>query len=230
MKEAGCRLDQPTAATFRHCVMKGNWTGAVDVLEDLASHLEDKNAHLEMKYILLEQKYMENLNSGNTIEALKVLQLELTPLNHNRARTHELASYLMLGQAPPQCHTSSRAGVMEKLQVDDKYFFDYFYNHFVLQVYLPPTVMLPPRRLSTLLDQAARHQRDNCVYHNMSTEDSPPDTYAMDHLCTKEMFPCETIQVLMDHGDEVWYCKWSPNGRYAKQVSSWNKFLIYYYL
>ena len=113
------------------------------------------------------------------------------------------------------------------MNIFEKY---HFYNHFVLQVYLPPTVMLPPRRLSTLLDQAARHQRDNCVYHNMSTEDSPPDTYAMDHLCTKEMFPCETIQVLMDHGDEVWYCKWSPNGRYAKQVSSWNKFLIYYYL
>ena len=36
MKEAGCRLDQPTAATFRHCVMKGDWTGAVNVLEDLA--------------------------------------------------------------------------------------------------------------------------------------------------------------------------------------------------
>ena len=30
MKEAGCRLDQPTAATFRHCVMKGDWTGAVN--------------------------------------------------------------------------------------------------------------------------------------------------------------------------------------------------------
>ena len=101
MKEAGCRLDQPTAATFRHCVMKGDWTGAVNVLEDLAVHLEDKSAHIEMKFILLEQKYLENLNSGNSLEALKVLQLELTPLNHNRARTHELASYLMLGQAQP---------------------------------------------------------------------------------------------------------------------------------
>ena len=30
MKEAGCRLVQPTAATFRHCVMKGDWTGAVN--------------------------------------------------------------------------------------------------------------------------------------------------------------------------------------------------------
>ena len=108
MKEAGCRLDQPTAATFRHCVMKvsiiittttiitittiiiitiiskGDWTGAVNVLEDLSVHLEDKAAHIEMKFILLEQKYLENLNSGNSFEALKVLQLELTPLSHNR--------------------------------------------------------------------------------------------------------------------------------------------------
>ena len=123
MKEAGCRLDQPTAATFRHCVMKGDWTGAVNVLEDLAVHLEDKTAHIEMKFILLEQKYLENLNSGNSLEALKVLQLELTPLNHNRARTHELAGYLMLGQAPPPAngHAPSRAGVMERLQVTDQW-------------------------------------------------------------------------------------------------------------
>ena len=131
MKEAGCRLDQPTAATFRHCVMKviisttiiitimiitkGDWTGAVNVLEDLSVHLEDKAAHIEMKFILLEQKYLENLNSGNSFEALKVLQLELTPLSHNRARTHELATYLMLGRAPG--HAPSRTGVMERLQV-----------------------------------------------------------------------------------------------------------------
>ena len=87
----------------------------------------------------------------------------------------------------------------------------------MLQGFLPPTVMLPQRRLRTLLDQATRHQRDQCVYHNVrrDTGDSGAsvDTYATDHACSKEMFPCETIQVLMDHGDEVWYCKWSPNGR-----------------
>merc|ERR1719341_2030817 len=106
MKEAGCRLDQPTAATFRHCVMKGDWTGAVNVLEDLSSHLENPNSQIEMKFLLLEQKYLENLNSGNTIEALKVLQLELTPLHHNTTRTHELSTYLMLGQPPFTPHSS----------------------------------------------------------------------------------------------------------------------------
>ena len=197
MREAGCRLDQPTAATFRHCVMKGDWTGAVNVLEDLAVHLEDKTAHLKMKYILLEQKYMESLQEGKTIEALKVLQLELTPLEHKRARTHELTSYLMLGQPPPHSSPSSRAGVMERLQE-----------------FLPPSVMLPPRRLSTLLAQASQHQRDNCLYHNLSYDNHPPDTYATDHTCSKEMFPSQTVQVLLDHCDEVWYCKWSPNGKY----------------
>ena len=76
--------------------MKGDWTGAVNVLEDLAEHLEDKSAHIEMKFILLEKKYLQG-------------------------RTHELAGYLMLGQAPPSAtptgHAPSRAGVMERLQV-----------------------------------------------------------------------------------------------------------------
>ena len=45
---------------------------AILVLEDLSSHLENPNSQIEMKFILLEQKYLENLNSGNTIDALKV--------------------------------------------------------------------------------------------------------------------------------------------------------------
>jgi len=219
MKEAGCRLDQPTAATFRHCVMKGDWTGAVNVLEDLAEHLEEGTANqVEMKFQLLEQKYLELLQAGNTIEALKVLQLELTPLRHNTVRTHQLSSYLMLPRPPvlsprqsssSNCFASSssiadpavpvsRAEVMERLQA-----------------YLPPTVMLPPRRLVTLLDQATRQQRDHCTYHNRRPEEEgPPDTYAMDHHCSKEMFPSDCMQILAEHCDEVWFCKWSPNGKY----------------
>ena len=47
---------------------------ALLVLEDLSSHLENPNSQIEMKFLLLEQKYLENLNSGNTIEALKVMR------------------------------------------------------------------------------------------------------------------------------------------------------------
>jgi len=220
MKEAGCRLDEPTAATFRHCVMKGDWAGAVNVLKDLGEHLETgATAMTEMKFLLLEQKYLEHLASGNTLDALKVLQLELTPLKHNTARTHELSSYLMLPLGPQAAHRASRlsspgcpapgpgpgsqpasrAEVMERLQV-----------------YLPPSVMLPPRRLVSLLQQATNRQREHCLYHNRREDDcsSPPESYAMDHTCTKEMFPSDCLQVLSEHCDEVWFCKWSPNGRY----------------
>ena len=73
--------------------------------------------------------------------------------------------------------------------------------------------MLPPRRLTALLDQAVAYQVDQCVYHNTGDGPCQKTGWATDNSCSKETFPCETIQVLMDHGDEVWYCKWSPNGR-----------------
>lgn len=207
MKEAGCRLDQPTAATFRHCVMKGDWTGAVNVLEELAPHLENPASQTEMRFLLLEQKYLEHLEAGNYIEALKVLQLELTPLQHRQPRTHALSAMLMQARpsrSPPRQSSSlgnnggdPRAEVMERLQA-----------------FLPPSVMLPPRRLTALLGQAAQHQQANCLFHNRRSDEGPPDTYATDHHCTKDMFPSETIQVLAEHCDEVWFCKWSPNGRW----------------
>ena len=34
----------------------------------------------------------------------------------------------------------------------------------------------------------------------------------VDHNCSKEQFPCHTTQILNDHCDEVWYCKFSPDG------------------
>ena len=161
MKEAGCRLDQPTAATFRHCVMKGDWTGAVNVLEELAPHLENPASQTEMRFLLLEQKYLEHLEAGNYIEALKVLQLELTPLQHRQPRTHALSAMLMQARparSPPRQSSSlgndPRAEVMERLQA-----------------FLPPSVMLPPRRLTALLGQAAQHQQANCLFHNRRSDE-----------------------------------------------------------
>ena len=36
---------------------------------------------------------------------------------------------------------------------------------------------------------------------------------AVDHQCSKQDFPCDTIQILTDHCEEVWFCKFSPDGR-----------------
>lgn len=55
---------------------------------------------------------------------------------------------------------------------------------FVLVAYLPPSVMLPPRRLQTLLRQAVELQMDRCLYHNTKL-DSNLDSVSLllDHVC-----------------------------------------------
>ena len=66
-----------------------------------------------------------------------------------------------------------------------------------LQTYLPAAIMLPPRRLLTLLSQAAQFQTERCLYHNRAMGSPVLDsTYlAVDHVCPRQDFPCETIQV-----------------------------------
>lgn len=49
----------------------------------------------EMKFLLLEQKYLEFLEDSRPLDALHVLRNELTPLQHNTPRVHQLSSYMM---------------------------------------------------------------------------------------------------------------------------------------
>lgn len=65
-----------------------------------------------------------------------------------------------------------------------------------IQKYLPPSVMLPPDRLHTLLNQALELQALHCSHHNtvqaINLENS---SLLVDHCCAKETFPTHTIQV-----------------------------------
>lgn len=266
MTEAGCQQDHTIAASFRKHVMNGEWSSAVTILEDLRVHLENPEQIVEMKFLLLEQKYLELLYKGNSIEALKVLQTELTPLKHNQARTHELSSYLMFASKEDLMRVTSlsstaatnggdhgsSSSVVAVTDVSDesktrRILMDR------LQEFLPASIMLPPKRLQTLLNQAAEFQIERCLYHNRSSlcslADSPfslppppPDTdgagaaasfkidpsfLAVDHQCSKEDFPCETIQTLADHCEEVWYTKWSPDGRRLATGSKDNTVIIW---
>lgn len=52
-----------------------------------------------MKFSILEQKYLEFLEDGKVLDALNVLRNELTPLQHNTNRVHQLSSYMMCSNA-----------------------------------------------------------------------------------------------------------------------------------
>ncbi|KAG7262749.1 hypothetical protein CRUP_028410 [Coryphaenoides rupestris] len=82
-----------------------------------------------------------------------------------------------------------------------------------LQTYLPPSVMLPPRRLQTLLRQAVELQRERCLYHNTKMDGGMDSvSLLLDHACSRKQFPCHTQQILTEHCNEVWFCKFSNDG------------------
>lgn len=81
--------------------------------------------------------------------------------------------------------------------------------------HISPKVMVPQRRLATLLDQARQQQQQSCLYH----DDSDPVSLYTDHQCASGSFPSVTTHVLADHTDEVWRIEWSPNGNLLASAS-----------
>ncbi|XP_026140527.1 WD repeat-containing protein 26-like isoform X1 [Carassius auratus] len=206
MQESGCRLEHPAATKFRNHVMEGEWEKAESDLNELKALMHSPSAVVRMKFLLLQQKYLEYLEDGKILEALQVLRAELTPLKYNTERIHVLSGYLMCSlpddlRAKAEWEgkgTASRSKLLDKLQISS---------------FLPPSVMLPPRRLQTLLRQAVELQRDRCLYHNTKL-DSGLDNVSLliDHVCSRKQFPCYTQQILTEHCNEVWFCKFSNDG------------------
>ncbi|MEE6473772.1 hypothetical protein FKM82_010168 [Ascaphus truei] len=204
MQESGCRLEHPSATKFRNHVMEGDWDKAENDLNELKSLVHSPHAVMRMKFLLLQQKYLEYLEDAKVLEALQVLRCELTPLKYNTERIHVLSGYLMCSHAEDLRAkaewegkgTASRSKLLDKLQT-----------------YLPPSVMLPPRRLQTLLRQAVELQRDRCLYHNTKLDNSLDSvSLLIDHVCSRKQFPCFTQQILTEHCNEVWFCKFSNDG------------------
>lgn len=131
-----------------------------------------------MKFLVLEQKYLEYLEEGRVLDALHVLRNELTPLQHNTPRVHQLSSLMMCANSEELICRSNWEG---KGDVSRNRLIDR------LQTYLPPHVMLPPRRLRVLLTQAAEMQAERCMCHDVAwTTDLENIPLLTDHDCGSE--------------------------------------------
>jgi hypothetical protein len=77
------------------------------------------------------------------------------------------------------------------------------------QAFIPTSVMLPAKRLNTLLEQSQEFQTDRCLRHSLKTGNGilppalDPSFLCRDHKCGEDDFPSETIQILTDHDEEV---------------------------
>ncbi|XP_022704734.1 WD repeat-containing protein 26-like [Varroa jacobsoni] len=218
-EESGCSYDHHLAVKLQRHVMDGKLDQAIDDLSDLEHLLVGSNASKKMRFLLLEEKFLEFLVQNKTMDALACLRTELSPLKHNIERVHQLSSYLMMSPDNPELllHrsnvTEARDLLMERLQR-----------------FLPASIMLPPRRLRSLLAKAQAYQVERCELHNkvdqpirgmapLTNDDGVRDLQMLegisllsDHTCVKDDFPCHTQQILTDHSDEIWVCVWSHDG------------------
>ncbi|KAI9458264.1 WD40 repeat-like protein [Russula earlei] len=205
--ESGYVMETSRVAEFRRCILDGTWSEAEGALGHLGVGEDD--GLWEAKFLISQQKYLEYLEMGKITMALHVLRNELAPLHMDPELLHPLSSLIMCTDSADLrqkagwdgAHGSSRRRLLVNLQS-----------------YIPSSLMIPPRRFVTLLDQARLHQISHCIYHNAPVTPQHFSLYA-DHTCDTDLFPRITTTILQVHTDEVWSLEWSHNGKFLASAS-----------
>lgn len=204
-EESGIRLHSAIVDLFRKQLLDGNWDESVTTLQKIADL--DSTVLKSASFLILEQKFIELLENDNLLAALKTLRSEITPLGVNVKRVHELCGYII---SQSQCRFPESNGHSDdgstRLRLLEG-----------LQKLLPPTIMIPERRLEHLVEQALHVQREACIFHN--SLDNSLSLYS-DHQCGKGQIPSRTLQVLHAHNEDVWFIRFSNNGKYLASASN----------
>ncbi|XVF58463.1 hypothetical protein PTKIN_Ptkin07bG0068900 [Pterospermum kingtungense] len=205
-EESGIRLHSSVVNAFMREILEGNWDESVAALRNIG--LTDEGTVKSASFLIFEQKFFELLDEEKLMDALHTLRTEIVPLCINYNRVRELSSSIVL---PSHCF-SVHSLKQDKLRARSrtKLFED-------LQKLLPPTVMIPERRLEHLVEQALVLQRDACMFHN--SLDQEISLYA-DHQCGRDQIPSQALQILQAHTDEVWFLQFSHNGKYLASSSN----------
>ncbi|KAJ7085797.1 WD40 repeat-like protein [Mycena belliarum] len=205
--ESGYAMETPDVADFRRFILEARWSKAEDALPRLG--VRDREELWDARFLISQQKYLELLEAQHTTEALQVLRNELAPLEVDSDHLHRLSSLMMCSEPEDlrrRAEWDGAAGQSRRILLND------------LHRYIPPSIMLPPRRFSTLLHQANAYQRQQCVYHNIPMT-SPVFSLFADHQCDKTGFPRVTTTILEVHNDQVWIVDWSRDGNFLASAS-----------
>ncbi|XP_022863993.1 WD repeat-containing protein 26 homolog [Olea europaea var. sylvestris] len=204
-EESGIPLHSAVVNLFMQQIIDGEWTESVATLHKIG--LIDENIVKLASFVILEQKFFELLVGEKVMDALKTLRTEIAPLCVCTSRLHELSSLIVSpsqialdGTSDQQLRIKSRKKLLEELKT-----------------LLPSTVMIPENRLVLLVEQALDLQRDACRFHNSLVEEM---SLLSDHQCGGDHIPSQTLQILQEHSNEVWFLQFSHNGDYLASSSS----------
>lgn len=177
-EESGIPLHSSVVNLFMQQILDGNWDESVSTLHKIG--LLDKNMVKSASFMILEQKFFELLDGKDDKGALKTLREEIVPLDINANRVRGLSACMVIPSFVVSLGKNiARAKNRSKLLEE-------------LQELLPPTIMIPERRLEHLVEQALVLQRDACIFHNSLNEEMSLYT---DHRCGRDQIPSRTLQV-----------------------------------
>ncbi|CAA0836935.1 transducin family protein / WD-40 repeat family protein [Striga hermonthica] len=199
-EESGFPLHSSAVELFMYQVLEGQWDESVSMLREMG--LADEKAVKLATFLIFEKKFFELLGGGKTMDALRILRTEIASLGVNHERVRELASFVLF---PPGNlvdgikDKESRKELLEKLRE-----------------ILPPALMIPENRLVHLLEQALVLQKGACRFHNSSVGKM---SLLADHKCGRDHIPSQTLQILKEHSNEVWFLQFSHDGKYLASSS-----------
>ncbi|KAI3719795.1 hypothetical protein L6452_20700 [Arctium lappa] len=212
-EESGIPFHSSVVTVFIQQILDGSWDESLASLHKIG--IVDETIIKLACFIILQQKFFELLDGEKVMDALKTLRTEIAPLSINNIRVRELSSLIL---SPSHRVTDGISGQeMVKSKPRSELLED-------LQKLFPPTVMIPEKRLLQLVEQALDLQHDTCLFHNSLVGET---SLLTDHRCGRDKIPSETVQILPDHHNEVWYLQYSKNGKYLASSSSDHSAIIW---
>lgn len=200
--ESGIRCRSPEFELLESQVLNGSWDDCISTLNSLEDLTDGTRA--SALFLVYKQYIMEFLKQGNDSSALGILRKEISTSGLDRGKVQKLASSILSLKEIKLCSVNDRAHEPRKNLLME------------LENLLPPPYMLPERRLENLVEAAITSQIDRCMCHNSSDAVSLFE----DHCCNGDQLPTETIQILTDHKNEVWFVQFSHDGEYLASSSS----------
>ncbi|KAI3498023.1 hypothetical protein L1887_33716 [Cichorium endivia] len=212
-QESGIPFHSSIVTVFIQQILDGSWDESLSSLHKIG--IMDETITKSACFIILQQKFFELLDKEKVMDALKTLRNEIAPLSINNIRVRELSSLIL---SPSLRIIDGISGLeLTKSKPRSELLED-------LQKLFPPNVMIPERRLLQLVEQALDLQNETCLFHNSLVGETSLFT---DHRCGRDKIPSQTVQILQEHNDEVWYLQYSKNGKYLASSSSDNSAIIW---
>nr|GMD66925.1 WD repeat-containing protein WDS homolog [Ipomoea batatas] len=200
--ESGLSCKSAEFETIESQVLDAKWDECIVSINGLKGLTDETRA--SALFLVLKQCLLECLKNGDDSAALEMLRKQIAGLKVGKENIHRLAYEIVSPKDSGLDNFDNGLipNLRKKLVIE-------------LENVLPPPITLPQRRLEYLVEMAVSSQIDSCIYHSFSAV-----SLYEDHHCDRAQFPTKTVQILSNHGNEVWYVQFSNNGEYLASSSS----------